>query len=70
MIRVSIFPHGHFYLRPHWLRDPPNLLFNGQRGTFPTWVKRPERDAEHLTPTSAEIMNAYCIYTPQHAFTE
>jgi len=61
-------PQGHFYLRPHWLRDPPNRLVNGHRGTFPTWVKRPGREAENLTPTSAGIMNAFYIYT-QHAFT-
>jgi hypothetical protein len=67
-MRVSIFPQVHFHLRPHWLRGPPYLLVNGQRGTFPAWVKRPEREAENLTSTSVEIMNACYIYTPQHAF--
>ena len=68
IIRLSIFPQGHFHLRPHWLRGLPYLLVNGQRGTFPARVKRPGREAEDLTSTSVEIMNACYIYTPQHAF--
>jgi len=34
--------------------DPPSLLFNGYRGSFPGW-KRPGRDADHLSPSSAEV---------------
>ena len=48
---------------------PTHLLVNGHWGRFPTCVKRPGCEAENLTPTSAEIMNACYIYTLQHAFT-
>ena len=68
MVRGSLFPQAHYHLRPHCLRDPPSLLVNGHRGTFPTCVKWPGREAKHSTPTSAEIMNICYIYT-QHVFT-
>jgi hypothetical protein len=48
--------------------SPPNLLYNGYRGSFPE-VKRPWREAEHSPPTSAEVKKMW-IYTstPPDAF--
>ena len=68
MIRVSIFPPGAF-LSPSTLAAwPTQSPSQWAQGYFSTWVKRPGREAENLTPTSAGIMNAFYIYT-QHAFT-
>jgi hypothetical protein len=45
------------------------LLSNGYRGIFPPRVKRQEREADHSTPTSAEVKKML-IYTstPQYVF--
>jgi hypothetical protein len=47
--RILIFP-----LRPDRLWGPPNLLSNDYRGLSPG-VKRPECEADHEPPTSAEV---------------
>jgi hypothetical protein len=39
------------------LCGPPSLLYNGYRGPFPGGKKRPGRDADHSTPSSAEVVN-------------
>lgn len=36
---------------------PPSVLFNGYRSLFSWGVKRPGRDADYLSPSSAEVMN-------------
>jgi hypothetical protein len=50
---------GFFFkpLRPDRLWGPPNLLFNGHRGSFPRGKARPGRDADHSHPSSAEVKN-------------
>jgi hypothetical protein len=50
---------GFFFspLRPDWLWGPPSLLFNGYWGPFPGGEVRPGRDADHSTPSSAEVKN-------------
>jgi hypothetical protein len=42
---------------PNWLWGPPNFLSKGYRG-----VKRPEHEADHLPPASAEDKKMW-IYT-------
>jgi hypothetical protein len=39
----------------------PSLLSNGYRGNFPGGVKRPEREADHSTPSSAEVKKSGAI---------
>jgi hypothetical protein len=41
--------------RPDRYWGPPSLLANVYRGLFRRGVKRPERDADHSPPTSAEL---------------
>jgi hypothetical protein len=39
--------------------------FSPLLGGFLQWVRRPERDADHSTPPSAEVKNEWsCAYTP------
>ena len=54
-----------FRTRPDRPLDPPSLLYNGNRFSFPG-VKRPERGVDHQHPSSAEvteILELY-LYTP------
>jgi hypothetical protein len=55
--------------RPDRLWVPPNLLSNGYRGLISPGVKRPEREAFHSPPASAEVKKMW-IYTstPPYAF--
>ena len=46
---------------PHWPWGPPSLLYNGYR-VFPGGKVRPGRDANSLTPSSAEVKNRVEIY--------
>jgi hypothetical protein len=39
---------------PDWLRCPPSILFNGYRCSF-SGVKRPGREADYSSPTSAKV---------------
>jgi hypothetical protein len=52
--------------RPYRLCGPPNLVSNGHRGVSPG-VNRPEREANHSSVTSTEVMKM-SIYTstPPH----
>jgi hypothetical protein len=49
-------------LCPDRLWGPPSLLYNGYRGPFPEAKARPERDANHSPPSSAEVENEYELY--------
>jgi hypothetical protein len=54
--------------RPYRLWVPPSLLYNGCQG-LSLGVKRPRREANHSTPSSAEVKNAWSYTsTPQYAF--
>jgi hypothetical protein len=44
-------------LCPDRLWGTPSLLYNGYRGSFPGAKARPERDADHSFPSSAEVEN-------------
>jgi hypothetical protein len=44
-------------LCPNRLWGPPSLLYNGYRRSFPQGKARPARDADHLSPSSAEVEN-------------
>jgi hypothetical protein len=55
--------------RPHRFWGPPNLLYNGYRRLFPWGVKRPGCEADHSSPTSAEVKKMWIyISTPPYAF--
>jgi hypothetical protein len=60
--RSSITGKGRdfFFLRPRLYRlwGPLSILFNGYRDSFPG-VKRPEREADHSPPSSAEVKNVW-----------
>jgi hypothetical protein len=54
-------------LRPDRLWDPPSLLLNGYRRL--PGVKRPGREADQSSPSSAEVKNVWIYtYTPQYSF--
>jgi len=44
--------------RPYPLWGPLTLLLNGYRRSFPG-IKRPWREADHLTPPRAEVKNEW-----------
>jgi hypothetical protein len=48
--------------RPDWLWSSPRLLCNGYRGALSWGVKRAGREADHSSPTSAEVKKTW-IYT-------
>jgi hypothetical protein len=53
-----------FAKSPHRLRGPPNLLFNGYRGSFAR-AQRLEREVDDSPPSSAEVKNEWsCTSTP------
>jgi hypothetical protein len=57
-----------FRTRPHRPWEPPSLLYNGYRVSFPG-VKRPGRGANHPPPSSAEVkerveLYLYSLYEP------
>jgi hypothetical protein len=56
-------------IHPNRLWGPPSLLSNWFWGLFPPGVKRPEREADHPPPTSAEVKKMW-IYTttPPYVF--
>ena len=46
-----------------------SLLHNGYRGTLHSGLQRPEREADHSPPYSAEVKNKYSYNsTPLHVF--
>jgi hypothetical protein len=54
---------------PDRLWGPPNLLSNGYRGALSPGVKWPVREADHSTPTSAEVKKMWIYtFTPLYAF--
>jgi hypothetical protein len=54
--------------RPDRLWGPPNLLSNGQGGSFPV-VKVAGREADHSPPASAKVKNMWiCTSPPPYAF--
>jgi hypothetical protein len=59
-----------FRTRPDRFWDPPNLLYNGYRVSFPG-VKRPERGVNHPPPSSAEVKERVELHPllPLWAFT-
>jgi hypothetical protein len=60
--RIFSFP-----CHPDRLWDRPNLLYNGYRGFFPG-LKRQGLEADHSSPTSAEIKKMW-IYTSTPPYT-
>jgi hypothetical protein len=45
------------------------MIFNVQLGVLIVGVKRPGREADHWTPSSAEVKNAWgYTFTPQYVF--
>jgi hypothetical protein len=52
---------GNFSLHHHVQNGsgPPSLLSNGYQGALSLEVKRPEREADHSPPSSAEVKNAW-----------
>jgi hypothetical protein len=44
--------------RPVRLWGPSSLVFNGYRGSFPG-VKRPQREVDHSSPSSAVVRNEW-----------
>jgi hypothetical protein len=67
--RGSIPGRGKLFLfypqRPDWLWGPPNLLFNGYRGSFPG-LKRPGLEADHSPPSSADVKNSGAVSPLPH----
>jgi hypothetical protein len=58
-----------FPRRPNRLWGPPSLLSDGLRGALSPWVKRPEHEADHSPPASAEVKKtSICSSTPPYAF--
>jgi len=53
-----------FRTYPDRLWGPPSLLYNGYR-VFPGGKRRPERDADHTPPSSAEVKKELS-YTSTH----
>jgi hypothetical protein len=45
--------------RPDRLWGPPSLLSDGKQGLFLCGVKRPGRETDHSSPSSAEVQNAW-----------
>jgi hypothetical protein len=53
---------------PDRIWRPPSLLSNGYRWALSPRVKRPEREAEHSNPTSAEVKMWIYTFTPPYVF--
>jgi len=54
---------------PDRVRDPTSLLSNGYRWALSPRAKRPEREADHSTPSSAEVKNVRSYTsTPAYVF--
>ena len=47
-----------FQKYPFWIWGPPILVLNGCLGSFPG-VKRPRREVNHSSPSSAEMKNVW-----------
>jgi hypothetical protein len=52
--------------RPDRLWGPPRLLSNGYVGAISPGVKRPWREAHHLTPPSAEVKDGGAVTPLPH----
>jgi hypothetical protein len=53
----------------HWLRGPCSFLFNGYQGAFLPEVKWLVIEANHSSPSTAEVKNAWSYTsTPPYAF--
>jgi len=56
-------------LCPDRLWVPPSLQPNGYRRALSLEVKRPDQEADHSPPSSAEVKNAWSYKsTPQYVF--
>jgi hypothetical protein len=56
-------------LRPDRLWVPPSLVSNVYRELFPPGVKRPVREADHLSPAIAEVKKIWiCTSTSTYSF--
>jgi hypothetical protein len=51
---------------PHRLWGPLSLLSNGHQRLFPWEVKRPGGEADHISPSSAEVKSGGAISPPHH----
>jgi hypothetical protein len=66
--------------RPDRLWGPPSLISYGYEGAFSSGTMQPEREADHLPPSSAEVKNgrsytftpsyimAWCLVKPRDNF--
>jgi hypothetical protein len=63
------FPAGSRFFSSHclhWLWSAPNLLSSEYRGRFPLGLKQPGREADYLSPSSAEVKNGGAITPLPH----
>ena len=70
---MFLFPTvvGDFFSYPIYrnrLSGSPSLLFNEQREEFSCGVKRPEREADQLFPSSAEFKSNYICALHRNTF--
>jgi hypothetical protein len=62
---VTCYRQGSWDFSPHLLWGPPSLIPNRYQGLFPMGAKRPEREADRSSQSSAEVKNnvVYLHYT-------
>jgi hypothetical protein len=68
-VRFPAGPRDFSPRRPDRQWGPPSLLSSGYRGRFPYGVKRPECEADHSPPSSAEVKNVGAIPPRPHRIT-